>query len=237
MPKSKDRQSIRSLKELDRLIPRDRLLPSRAVQKPSSAEPVPVPPETPQNEHDLFHQAMHDVKPLRQRPLPKNQPTTDAPQAAGTSDHIQGIEALTALVRDGKNFIVEYTSEYIEGRGYRVPREITRQLHQGRFAMQDHLDLHGHTKASAREALECFIKDALRNGKHAVLIIHGRGRSSPVRPVLKTMVQNWLQRGPFRKHLVAYASARPCDGGTGATYVLLRHRPITKRFRKKRNFS
>jgi DNA-nicking Smr family endonuclease len=49
---------------------------------------------------------------------------------------------------------------------------------------------------------------------------------------LKTQVIGWLSRGPWRKWVMAYASARSCDGGTGATYVLLRSRPLTRRYRK-----
>jgi DNA-nicking Smr family endonuclease len=50
---------------------------------------------------------------------------------------------------------------------------------------------------------------------------------------LKTRVIEWLTRGPWRKWVAAYASARLHDGGTGATYVLLRARPVTNRVKKK----
>jgi DNA-nicking Smr family endonuclease len=36
----------------------------------------------------------------------------------------------------------------------------------------------------------------------------------------------------LRKWVIAFSSARSCDGGAGATYVLLRQRPLTMRFRK-----
>ncbi|MGH8521143.1 MAG: Smr/MutS family protein, partial [Gammaproteobacteria bacterium] len=38
-------------------------------------------------------------------------------------------------------------------------------------------------------------------------------------PVLKGKLNLWLQR---RKDILAFSSARPADGGTGAVYVLLR---------------
>jgi len=50
---------------------------------------------------------------------------------------------------------------------------------------------------------------------------------------LKTNLYRWLTCGPWRKWVLAFTSARLCDGGAGATYVLLRQRPLTKRFRKK----
>lgn len=74
----------------------------------------------------------------------------------------------------------------------------------------------------------------MTNGKRGVLVIHGRGRSSPSEPVLKKKVIDWLTHGTWRKWVVAYSSARPCDGGAGATYILLRERPVSKRFKKMR---
>jgi len=77
-----------------------------------------------------------------------------------------------------------------------------------------------------------FLKEALSSGKRAVLIVHGRGLSSPEEPVLKTKVKEWLTSGRWRKWVMAFTSARACDGATGATYVLLRQRPATRRYRR-----
>ena len=66
-----------------------------------------------------------------------------------------------------------------------------------------------------------------------IFVVHGRGLKSPDKPVLKAKVFEWLTRGPLRAHVIALASARSCDGGAGATYVLLRRRPIGKRQRKR----
>jgi DNA-nicking Smr family endonuclease len=50
-------------------------------------------------------------------------------------------------------------------------------------------------------------------------VIHGKGRGSGQRgPVLKHVVNHWLRR---MDGVLAFASARPVDGGTGAAYVLL----------------
>ncbi len=51
-------------------------------------------------------------------------------------------------------------------------------------------------------------------------IIHGKGYRSGARgPLLKIAVNLWLRRHP---DVMAFTSARPIDGGTGAVYVLLR---------------
>ena len=94
--------------------------------------------------------------------------------------------------------------------------------------MQDHLDLHGLTAAEARDAVDRFLTNAVRQGLRTVLIIHGRGLSSPGEPVLKSRLMQWLNRGVWRKWVMAYTSARRCDGGAGATYVLLRNPTAVK---------
>jgi DNA-nicking Smr family endonuclease len=56
-----------------------------------------------------------------------------------------------------------------------------------------------------------------------VRIIHGKGNGSVQRrPVLKGKVNHWLQQ---RDEVLAFCSARPVDGGTGAVYVLLKRAP------------
>ena len=103
-----------------------------------------------------------------------------------------------------------------------------RRLHAGEFSIQGYIDLHGLTAEEARSAFDGFLSDAITAGKRAVLIIHGRGLSSPHQPVLKTKVREWLSSCHWRKRILAFSSARSVDGGTGATYVLLRERPFTR---------
>jgi DNA-nicking Smr family endonuclease len=55
-----------------------------------------------------------------------------------------------------------------------------------------------------------------------VRIVHGKGwRSGPGGPVLKGLTDHLLRR---RADVLAFASARPADGGTGAVLVLLKTR-------------
>jgi DNA-nicking Smr family endonuclease len=138
------------------------------------------------------------------------------------------------LIRTGDGFVVAETPEYQEGTGPRVPPLATRHLHGGRFSIQAHIDLHGLSVPEAERNLDEFLREAVRNDLRAVLVIHGRGLSSPRQPILKKKVREWLIRGAWRKWVMAYSSARLCDGGAGATYVLLRHRPLTRQYRKNR---
>jgi DNA-nicking Smr family endonuclease len=147
------------------------------------------------------------------------------------------LKKLKNLVEYGEGFHISDTPEYIEGTGYHVHPEIAKRLHRGDYSIQAYIDLHGLIVEDAKEALEKFLKRAVTTGKQGVLIVHGRGLSSPSEPVLKKKVVEWLTRGPWRKWVVAYSSARICDGGAGATYVLLRQRPVSKRLKVRKTAS
>jgi DNA-nicking Smr family endonuclease len=211
------------------------LLRAQAPHPPRDAPSSPVlppPPAAAADEEALFSTAMagvrrapwNHVESYRLRPL--------APAAVWPSAENGDVEPLRRLVNNGQGFSVADTPEYMEGVGSPTPPEITRRLHRGDFAVQAHLDLHGFSAAAAQDVFDAFMKEAVATGKRTVLIIHGRGLSSPAQPVLKTRVAEWLSTGYWRKWVVAYASARLCDGGSGASYVLLRRKPVPKRLRR-----
>jgi len=137
------------------------------------------------------------------------------------------------LIEAGEGFHVAKTPEYIEGTGLCVPASYAWRLHRGDFSIQAHIDLHGMNVKEARSAFNAFLKEAVSAGKRAVLIIHGRGLSSPAEPVLKNGVQTWLTSRAWRKWVIAYSSAQSFDGGAGATYVLLRNNHLAGRNRNK----
>ena len=186
------------------------------------------------SEDGLFALAMADVKPITREPPSSNKPGVGPVRVTEQDCQDEALSRLKDLVSGGDGFVIGDTAEYMEGIGYGVNPDVPRRLHEGDFSIQGHLDLHGLVAADAREAFEQFLKEALLSGKTAVLVVHGRGLSSPGEPVLKTKVKEWLTTGPWRKWVIAFTSARACDGGTGATYILLRKRPATKRLRKKR---
>ena len=188
----------------------------------------------PDQERKIFEAAMVDVKKMPQdtRADPEFQPVMVS--GPDKTDETKVLLHLSELIKNGKGFVVADTAEYIEGTGYNVNRAIAKRLHSGEYAIQGHIDLHGQTVESAQALFDQFFKESITVGKRMILIIHGRGLSSPADPVLKTKVIQWLTAGPWRKWVMAYASARLCDGGAGATYVLLRNRPATKRLKRKK---
>jgi DNA-nicking Smr family endonuclease len=186
---------------------------------------------SPEVEEKLFMKAMEGVKPIPKNKYIGRNVQIELPETTRNREDAETLEKLANLVRYGTGFIVSDTPEYIEGTGYNVPPSIAKRLHRGDFSIQAHVDLHGLRVDDAKETFEQFLDWAVTTGRRGVLIVHGRGLSSPSEPILKNKVKEWLTRGPWRKWVVAYCSARNCDGGAGATYVLLRQRPVSKRLK------
>ncbi len=210
-------------------------VPRRVKQAKVQTPAAPPPPPSSEEEEARFLKAMEDVTPLfsGQGEAPAVPRDACAPRPAdGESEEDLARQMLLDLVSGQGGMVVSLTAEYVEGAGYGVHPSVPGRLHQGEYSIQAHLDLHGMTLTEAGECFEDFMDEAVRTGKRAVSVIHGRGLSSPGEPVLKAAVLHWLTRGPWRKWVLAFASARACDGGAGATYVLLRTRPVTSRGRK-----
>lgn len=187
----------------------------------------------PEIEEKVFLEAMQDVNPIAKDKQAAKNVRSKPPENVKNGLETETMVQLKNLVMSGEGFIISETPEYMEGTGRDVHPEFARRLHRGDFSIQAHIDLHGLGADEAKESFEEFLTGAVKSGKRAVLIIHGRGLSSPGEPVLKNKVGEWLTRSHWRKWVIAFSSAQSYDGGTGATYVLLRHRPISKRPRKK----
>jgi len=101
-----------------------------------------------------------------------------------------------------------------------VQHSVLRKLRRGQYRVEAELDLHRMTSQEAYAALSSFIQACKRRQYRCVRVIHGKGLGSKEkRPVLKGKVNQWLARWD---DVLAFCSARPCDGGTGAAYILLR---------------
>jgi len=191
--------------------------------------------QRPELEEELFEKAMEGVRPISRDKYVERIFQIELPESSRDKEDAETLEKLADLVKYGRGFNVADTPEYIEGTSYNVHPSVARRLHRGEYSIQAFVDLHGLLVENAKEVFEKFIKWSVTTGKTGILIIHGRGLSSPSEPVLKRKVVEWLTRGPWRKWVAAYCSARICDGGAGATYVLLRPRPISRRLKIKRS--
>ncbi len=100
------------------------------------------------------------------------------------------------------------------------PDRLLKQLRRGHFSVRAEIDLHQMTVAVAREAIKGFLAEAQAHSELCVRIVHGKGlRSASRGPVVKRMTEQLLRR---RDDVLAFASALPVQGGTGAVLVLLR---------------
>jgi len=136
---------------------------------------------------------------------------------------LEALQALEALVSGEAPFDLSDTDEYIEGWVPGLDSAIVRRLRRGEFAVQGHIDLHGMTRDQAKATVDAFLKQARSAGKRCVLLVHGRGiHSKDQVPILKEALKHWLATARFGRHVLAFATAQPTDGGAGAVYVLLR---------------
>ena len=139
------------------------------------------------------------------------------------SDDAEVLASLTDLCDGDGPFDISDSDEYIEGLAGGADRRLLRRLRAGEYAIQAHLDLHGATREEAKERVGRFIVESRRASRRCVLIVHGRGLHSKDQiPVLKSSLRGWLERGQLARSVLAFATARPTDGGAGAVYVLLR---------------
>ena len=184
--------------------------------------PVPIPMESLPDLPDaqLFEFAMRGVNALGWSDVPlHNRPPMEI---QAQDDEQDALRVLAEFVRDG-NVEIELTAEYIEGSVHPHGRLYLDDLRSGRFSVQAHLDLHGLNLQEARFVLDEFMLESVRAGFSCVRVIHGRGRHSHKHhPILKENIQRWLCARRLGRHVIAYTSARRCDGGGGAVYVLLR---------------
>ena len=171
-------------------------------------------------DNELFELAMKDVKSLGWSAVPlHNRPPVEIQSQDEEQD---ALRALEDFVLNG-NIEIEQTAEYIEGSVHPHGRLYLDDLRSGRFSVQAHIDLHGLNVQEARFILEEFLLESIRAGFTCVRVIHGRGRHSHKhRSVLKENIHRWLCTRRMSRHVIAYTSARHCDGGGGAVYVLLR---------------
>ena len=101
-----------------------------------------------------------------------------------------------------------------------IQQKVQKKLRRGELPIEEELDLHGYTVNEAKMAIQYFLFECKRQHIRYIRIIHGKGyRSDQKIPVLKTHVAYWL---PQLSDVLAFSSALPKDGGTGAIYVILK---------------
>lgn len=167
----------------------------------------------------LFRQMMEGVKPLA-----KTQKTAVAKLRTITTKSrprpSTTVAANTTLI-----YLSDYYYEEVQANSvlsycrHSLPNKRLKELRNGLIPWQARLDLHGLRPEAARLELINFIIQQTNLAQRCLLIIHGKGSHKGEAPVLKNLVYHWL---PQFTQVLAFHSALPRDGGTGALYVLLK---------------
>ncbi|MFA5072678.1 MAG: Smr/MutS family protein [Nitrospirota bacterium] len=186
-------------------------------------QPVPITANQQFTQEELFSSAMHGVQEIKEfriiSPENRRQKSTLRNEKKDSEQEVLGI--LAEIAGGQRPVNLPDTQEYVEWTNPEYQTDVTQQMHEGQFSIQEFLDLHGHTVVEAEDELELFLQDALSRGLRCVKIIHGRGLRSAKGPQIKGAVMRRLS-GRYRKNIIAYVTARQCDGGLGALYVLLK---------------
>jgi len=189
----------------------------RALRKAVTRKPAPVAaPEPEPDDAALFREAIGPV-----RVIETDAPAVEAPKPQpNTRRHDEDeAEALRETMRQPLDALAYAMGEVLEFRRDEVPTPTLKRLKRGEFAVQDELDLHRMRVDEAEAALRVFLGEARRAQFPCVRLVHGKGLRSEAGPVLKALVDRVLRH---RGDVLAFASAPPAQGGTGATLVLLR---------------
>ena len=166
---------------------------------------------------ELFRQTVGPVKPICQDKVVCNTPKPKPFPEQSIKNNLLVKEDMLSSLLDPTDYETGDELYFIRPG---IQKNIFRKLRKGQFTIEREFDLHGMTVDVARKSLSCFFENCRVRNNRCIKIIHGKGRGSKGKqPVLKIKLNQWLQQ---RDEVLAFCSARPVDGGTGAVYVLLK---------------
>ena len=204
---------FKGLSKMKESLPVTREIPEKKKEEPPTPKPL--------TDEQLLEAAMADVAPMS-APALAPKPARVKPMLAEADEDLLVMRELDELVHGDGDFNFADTDEFIEAARADLDRRTLKRLRRGEFSYRRFIDLHGMNRKEAREAVGVFIRKSFLESQKCVLIVHGRGLGSKDNiPIIKNKLAAWLTRGAIGKRVLAYTSALPHDGGTGAVYVLL----------------
>lgn len=207
-------KDLRELKVIARDLERQARLQAELAEAALQAERQRLAQE------QMFVRTVGPVRPLADKHRSKAALPTERPAPLPVQQQRDEQAVMREALSD--EFDVETLLDTDEALSFRRPGlgpDVVRKLRRGQWQLQGQLDLHGLRREDARLALADFIRHAHKSGWRCVRVIHGKGLGSPGKtPVLKNRVHSWLVQ---KKEVLAFAQARPADGGAGALVVLL----------------
>lgn len=166
------------------------------------------------DEINLFRNSVLDVKPLKHKSknVYKEQTTVNIRK------HPIRIEEPQPIYIEKKYPLIN-SEETILFKRSGISKSQLLDLKNAKNRYKSALDLHGLSPENAATNLISFIKYQHQINNKIILIIHGKSGKHHSPPVIKNLVNNLLRQIP---EVLAFHSAKPGDGGTGAVYVLLK---------------
>lgn len=174
---------------------------------------------------EMFRAAVGPVRKLPETPPPPRAPKPRPRARMAERDEAAARDEFRHALHDS---LLE-TGDALAYRNEALPPHIYQRLKRGEIAAQEELDLHGADARQAETLLRAFVNDARHHGVGCVRVIHGKGLHGQLArdglpvgeggmPVLKNLVDRMLRQ---RADILAFHSAPPAQGGTGAVLVLL----------------
>jgi DNA-nicking Smr family endonuclease len=209
---------IRTLSDLGALRQQ---LKERAREEERLRQEAALRDEKARREASVFRDAIGEVAPLKAKRRREPHKVEVAPYPAQTRLDERAVLHESISDEFSPEALLE-TDDTLSWRREGIGMDIVRKLRRGEWVIQDQIDLHGMRTDEARAALVDFLRESTRRERRCVRVVHGKGLGSANKePVLKGKVRVWLTQ---REEVLAYAQARPPDGGSGAIVVLLKGR-------------
>jgi len=174
---------------------------------------------TKNHDDSLFMSEMTNVTPLK----PDNRIKVRKKPKIAPHQHVDATSSSNMIDVFSDAEIAEECPETLSYSASGLQHKVIKKLRRGQYTIEHELDLHGLTVIEARKALMGFLEKCETASLRHIIIVHGKGFGSRGKPVIKPMINRWLRA---TDQVLAFHSAQPHDGGTGAVYVLLRKSTI-----------
>ncbi|MGL5741986.1 MAG: Smr/MutS family protein [Legionella sp.] len=166
----------------------------------------------------LFREHMRSVKPLNEK-TPKAEIIKPKPPARPQKRTLQEVPEKNEYYLSDTIVDTVFSETILSYCDPSLSTQRFKALRNGQIPWEYRLDLHGLKSEKARDTLCQIIQLQIQNDKRCLLIIHGKGGHIGAPPVIKNLLNRWL---PQLNEVLAFHSALPKDGGSGAVYVFLK---------------